>query len=78
MNTILLSFLCGAAFIGGAAAVVCMVALAVSMKDKQWKDELRGYWKKANEIQTDQVAVINRISTGINDIAASLESKRDK
>lgn len=35
MQQILMYFLCGAAFIGGGAAVVLLVAMAVQVKDKK-------------------------------------------
>lgn len=62
MNPILLSFLCGAAFIGGAAATTCFVVLAMQLKDRKGRDELFGYWKESISKHTEQVAILNRIA----------------
>lgn len=63
MNPILLSFLCGAAFIGGGAATVVLVAIAVSMKDGKGRDELYGYWRESIALHGKQIAIIERIAT---------------
>lgn len=62
MNQILLSFLCGCAFIGGAAMSVVMVSLFNTMKSKSDRAELVGYWKQANESQKVQVEILERIA----------------
>ena len=65
MNPILLSFLCGAAFIGGAAVVVIMVAMAVSLKEKEYRNSLLGYWREANSNQISQIAALKRIADAL-------------
>lgn len=62
MNQILLSFLCGAAFIGGAAVTVCMVALAVSLKEKSGREKLYGYWQSSIDNHKLQLSVLGRIA----------------
>jgi hypothetical protein len=62
MNPILLSFLCGAAFIGGAAATIVCVSIAVSMKDKKGRDELYGYWRDSISKHAIQIAILERIA----------------
>jgi len=66
MNTIILSFLCGAAFIGGAVATVCMVALAVQLKDKQSREEIKAFWRESLDRHSKQVEILG-------DIAATME-----
>lgn len=61
MNQILLSFLCGAAFIGGAAATTCMVALVVAAKDSKGREELYGYWKSSIQKHGEQIKLLERI-----------------
>ena len=70
MNTILLSFLCGAAFIGGAVAMTVLVILVNGFKTKKDRDELFGYWRSSNEKHSTQIAVLERI-------AAVMEKRKD-
>ncbi len=70
MNPILLSFLCGAAFIGGGAATVCMVALTVQLKDKKGRDELMGYWRDSLKKHDKQLELLAHI-------AAAIERRKD-
>jgi hypothetical protein len=65
MNPILLSFLCGAAFIGGATAVVVMVAVVATSKDSKGREELYGYWRSSISKQGDQIAVLERIASAV-------------
>ena len=61
MNPILLSFLCGAAFIGGAAATTCMVALAVQLKDKKGRREIAAYWQDSLVKHDKQLLLLERM-----------------
>ena len=61
MNTILLSFLCGAAFIGGAAATTVMVVMVVQSKDKKVRNEIAEYWKESLIKHEKQLSLIERI-----------------
>jgi hypothetical protein len=70
MNQILILFLCGAAFIGGATTVVVMVLMAASLKDKKGRDELYGYWRDSISKHAAQIAVLERI-------ASQLEKRKD-
>ena len=65
MNTILLSFLCGAAFIGGAAATTCMVAMAVQLKDKKGRSEIAAYWQDSLMKHDEQLLLLDRIAAAI-------------
>lgn len=62
MNPILLSFLCGAAFIGGAVAMTVLVILVNGFKTKKDRDELFGYWRSSIEKHSAQIAVLERIA----------------
>jgi hypothetical protein len=71
MNQILLSFLCGAAFLGGAVSVLILIAMWTQFRDKAGREELYGYWKESIAKHTVQLELLTRI-------AAALEAKRDK
>lgn len=62
MSPILLSFLCGAAFIGGAVAVTVLVCLADTIKTRKDRDELFGYWRDLSEKHATQNAILERIA----------------
>ena len=62
MNSILLSFLCGAAFIGGAVAMTVLVIMVKSASSKKDRDELMGYWGSSIEKHATQIAVLERIA----------------
>lgn len=70
MNQILLSFLCGAAFIGGAAATLTLVLTARTLMDKKNRDELMSYWKGSLEKHDKQLDLLERI-------ALSMEKRKD-
>ena len=63
MNQILLSFLCGAAFIGGAVAMTVLVIMVKSASSKKDRDELMGYWRSSIEKHAAQILVLERIAT---------------
>lgn len=65
MNQILLCFLCGAAFIGGGAATVWMVSIAVSLKNKHGHEELMGCWRGSLEKHDKQLAILTRMADAI-------------
>jgi hypothetical protein len=71
MNQILLSFLCGAAFLGGAIAVLVLLGMWTKLKDKSGREELLGYWKSSLAKHDTQLALIERL-------VVALESKKDK
>ena len=62
MHQILLSFLCGAAFIGGAVAMTVLVILANGVKTKKDRDELFGYWRESINKHAIKIAVLERIA----------------
>ncbi len=64
MNSILLCFLCGAAFLGGGVATVWMVSIAVKIKKPDTiNEDLRHYWLESIKIHREQVAATERIAT---------------
>lgn len=65
MNPILLSFLCGAAFIGGAVATTLLTVMARSWASKKDRDELYSYWRASIEKHGEQVDTLNRIADAI-------------
>ena len=63
MNQILLSALCGAAFIGGAVAVVIMVSWVLTMKDRnKYNEKLMAYWEQSTQSHRDQIKMLERIA----------------
>jgi len=70
MNTILLSFLCGAAFIGGAVAMTVLVIMVKSESSKKDRDEIHAYWRGSLEKHATQLAILERI-------AAVMEKRKD-
>ena len=68
MNTILLSFLCGAAFIGGAAAAIIIAALFWQMKDTKGRAEVREFWRQSIEKQHEQVHMLGDICEAIRNL----------
>lgn len=71
MNQILLSFLCGAAFIGGATAMTILVVLAKSTTSKKERDELFGYWKSSLAKHDRQLELMARM-------CVAMEAEKDK
>jgi len=70
MNPILLSFLCGAAFIGGAAATTILVVLAVTLRNSKGQKELLEYWRSSIEKHGMQIARLERIAVAVEELAA--------
>lgn len=71
MDQILLSFLCGSAFIGGAAAVTYLVCIAINRsKNSKFNEELLEYWRKSNESHLRQIDALEKI-------AKNLEAKKN-
>jgi|GEM_PF-6364247 len=68
MDSVMLSFLCGAAFIGGAVSVVVCLILVIQVKDKTGREEVKEQWDKQIALLDEQVHVVTRI-------AAALENK---
>jgi hypothetical protein len=68
MDTILLSFLCGAAFIGGGVATTLMVVWGMTVwntPNKKNNEQLMDYWHKSNENHVQQVKILERIAATI-------------
>jgi hypothetical protein len=68
MNPILLSFLCGAAFIGGAVATTILVFTVVSLKDRQIRAEMVQYWKDSLEKQERQLLLLESMVSAVDGI----------
>ena len=71
MNQILLSFLCGAAFIGGAVAMTVRVITCKTLGTKKDREELFGYWKSSLDKHERQLDLMARM-------CVALEAKKDK
>ena len=67
MNQILLSFLCGAAFIGGAVAMTVLVMLVNLFRTKKDRDELFGYWRSSISKHGEQISVLERIADALEE-----------
>lgn len=72
MNPILLSFLCGAAFIGGAVATTVLVIFVKSSSAKQDREELFSYWKQSTFNHQQQIDMLARIAISLE------QNKKDK
>ena len=70
MNQILLSFVCGAAFIGGAVMTAFLIIMVKSASSKKDREELYGYWRESIVKHGEQIAVLQRI-------AASVEKRKE-
>ena len=70
MNPILLSFLCGCAFIGGMLATTALVIVVNAFRTKKDRDQLFDYWQQSIQKHTEQVVVLERI--------AAIMEKREK
>jgi hypothetical protein len=70
MNQILLSFLCGSAFIGGAVMTAWLIIMVKSAASKKDREELFGYWRESIAKHTEQIAIMQRI-------ASSLEKRKE-
>ena len=71
MNTILLSFLCGAAFIGGAVAVMVLVIMVKTSMTKKDREEIQNYWRESLKKHSTQLAILERM-------AAAMEQEKEK
>lgn len=67
MNSVILSFLCGAAFIGGALMVLICVAVIVQLKDSKGRQEVKEQWDRQLELMTQQVATLVSIEAAIRE-----------
>lgn len=70
MNQILLSFLCGAAFIGGAVMTTLLVIFFNAFRTKNDRDELFGYWQQSITKHAEQIMVLERL-------VAAMEKRKD-
>lgn len=67
MDSVILSFLCGAAFIGGAMTVLMCVVLIVQIRDKKGRDELNVMWERQLELMSQQVGTLMHIEAAIRE-----------
>lgn len=67
IDSMVLSFLCGAAFIGGAMTVLVCVAVIVQIKDSKGRAEVRDQWERQLELLARQVGVLESIECAIKD-----------
>lgn len=65
MNSILLSFLCGAAFIGGAVATTVLVLMVKTAASKKDVEAIKSYWERSLEKHDTQLKLIERIVLSI-------------
>lgn len=65
MNPVILSFLCGAAFIGGALMVLICVAVIVQLKDSKGRQEVKEMWDRQLELMAQQVGTLMEIEQAI-------------
>lgn len=77
MNPILLSFLCGAAFIGGAVAMTVLVIMVKSASTKKDREELFGYWKSSIEKHSAQIATLDRIAAIMENLQKCKDANRE-
>lgn len=83
MNSILLSFLCGSAFIGGAAMVAVMVNLYVSRKNgseararEAFNDRLMEYWRRHSDSEAVMLIRLGEIRDAIFDRVEAIKNRR--
>jgi hypothetical protein len=67
MDSVILSFLCGAAFIGGAMTVLLSVVLIVQIRDKKGRDEMNVMWERQLELMSQQVGTLMHIEAAIRE-----------
>lgn len=67
MDAVILSFLCGAAFIGGALMVLICVAVIVQLKDSKGRQEVKEQWDRQLELMTQQVGTLMHIEAAIRE-----------
>lgn len=65
MDSVILSFLCGAAFIGGALMVLVCVAVIVQLKDSKGRKEVKEMLDRQLELQAQQVGTLMEIELAI-------------
>lgn len=62
MKEIVLSFLCGAAFIGGAATVFCGLTIMWQFRDKESRDQAKKEMAELIAAKTKQNTILERIA----------------
>lgn len=67
MNSVVMSFLCGAAFIGGALMVLLCVVVIVQLKDSKGRAEVREQWDNQLKLLALQVETLIEIEKAIRD-----------
>lgn len=65
MDSVILSFLCGAAFIGGALMVLVCAAVIVQLKDSKGRKEVKEMLDRQLELQAQQVGTLMEIELAI-------------
>lgn len=65
MDSVILSFLCGAAFIGGAMTVLFGVAIILQLRDSKGRQEVRECWGRQIDLLSQQVGVLMQIEAAI-------------
>ena len=67
MDSVILSFLCGAAFIGGAMTVLVCVAVIVQLKDSKGRQDAKEQWDRQIDLMSQQVGTLMHIEAAIRD-----------
>ena len=67
MDSVVMSFLCGAAFIGGALMVLLCVVVIVQLKDSKGRAEVREQWDNQLKLLSLQVDALASIEEAIRD-----------
>lgn len=67
MDSVVLSFLCGAAFIGGALMVLISVAMIVQLRDAKGRQEVKEQWDRQLDLMSQQVGTLMYIENAIRE-----------
>lgn len=67
MDSVVLSFMCGAAFIGGALTVLVMAAMFAQLKDAKGREKLHEQWDRQLELMSQQVGTLMHIEQAIRE-----------
>jgi hypothetical protein len=62
VESVLLSAMCGAAFVAGGGAMLLMIAFLASVKDKASRQEMVDYWKESLSNQRQQIGELAKIA----------------
>lgn len=75
MDAILLSFLQGAAFLGGAATVFVGLGLVYQMRDTKGREEVAKQWEKQVGLLSNQVIELGRMAESLESINDSMNGQ---